>query len=298
MRKTDATAQPLVSIGIPVYNEEAFLEESLASFLSQDYPNIEFIISDNGSTDKTALLCREAAGKDPRVIFHRFEGNRGIWTNFNKVLEMARGEYFAWASGHDLWSPNLADSCAALLASHPDAALAFATSCWIDADGKPLSREYGWTDTRGMDAISRFFAVLWGNVHPFFGLFRLLKLKRLRRLPAMVGGDLVILCELALSGDFLHAPDAMLYRRQPRKVESHGERLQRYRTPEFKVAASALDRFLPMAGLPVELVKVVLRSGLSPLDKAAVLGAMATAFPVRYLAGLKETEARKKIDGP
>jgi len=289
---------PLVSIGLPVYNEEAFLAQSLKSFLDQDYPNLEILISDNGSVDKTPLICREAAGKDPRVIFHRFEQNRGISANFNKVMEMARGEYFAWASGHDLWSPNLAGACADLLSIHPDAALAFATSCWIDADGKPLSREYGWTDTRGMDAISRFFAVLWGNVHPFLGLYRLEYLKRIPRLPNMPGADLAILSELVLMGDFLHAPEALLSRRQPRKVESHKERLKRYRDADFGMADSILDRVLPLARLPVELVKVVLRSGLSPMDKAAVLGAMATAFPVRYLAGRKETEARKKIDGP
>lgn len=288
--------RPLVTIGVPVYNEAAFLEESLDSFLGQDYPNLEIVISDNGSTDATPDICRKAAKSDPRVFFHRFPENRGIAANFNKLLEMAGGEYFAWASGHDLWSKNLASACERLLSTHPGASLAFASSCWIDAGGRPLKREYGWTDTRGMDAMARFFAVLWGNVHPILGLFRLDYLRRIPKLTSMAGTDLLILAELSLLGDFLHAPEALLSRRQPRKTETHKERLKRYQKADFGLSKSALDRVAPLARLPLELVKVVMRSPLSAPDKAAVIGALAAAFPVRYIAGRKEAAQRLGLD--
>ncbi len=286
---------PRVTIGVPVFNEEAFLGEALESLMAQDHPNLLIVISDNGSTDRTPDIARAAAAADPRVVFTRFPENRGILANYTKVLDLAQGDYIAWASGHDLWSENFVSECAALLESHPKAALAFATSRWIDTEGRALPKEYGWTDTRGMDVIARFFAVLWGNVHPIFGLVRLSYVRELPRLPSSVGADLIFLCEMALRGDLLHAPGALVMRRQVRRAESHNERMNRYRRKDMGLAASPLARIFPALGLPVELVRTVLGSRLAASDKAAILAALAAAFPSRYLAGRKETAARLKM---
>ena len=67
-------ALPLVSIGLPCYNEEKFLEQTLNSLLELDYENIEIIISDNASTDSTPTVCNEYREKFPQKIkYHRNE---------------------------------------------------------------------------------------------------------------------------------------------------------------------------------------------------------------------------------
>ncbi len=99
-------SQPLFSIGIPTFNRVAFLRESLHAALSQQYPNLEVIISDNGSTDGTEDFCRSIT--DPRVKYVRSPMNRGASWNFAKCLEESQGEYFSWLQDDDIIFPDFA----------------------------------------------------------------------------------------------------------------------------------------------------------------------------------------------
>ncbi|RDJ32162.1 MAG: glycosyltransferase family 2 protein [Crenarchaeota archaeon] len=95
---------PKICIGLPVYNGEKFIRNAIDSLLAQTYTNFEIIISDNGSNDKTELICKEYVKKDCRVKYKRHKKNMGgIW-NFNYVLEEAKSEYFMWAGVDDVWS--------------------------------------------------------------------------------------------------------------------------------------------------------------------------------------------------
>lgn len=96
-------SQPLVSIGMPVYNGELYLRQALDSLLAQDYQNFELIISDNASTDATAEICQEYLAKDPRIQYTRNSSNIGPLANFFKVLDRSDGEYFMWACHDDSW---------------------------------------------------------------------------------------------------------------------------------------------------------------------------------------------------
>jgi glycosyltransferase involved in cell wall biosynthesis len=91
--------EPLVSIGMPVYNGENFLRLALSSLLAQDYPHFELIISDNASDDGTEEICREYQAHDRRIRYLRHRENRGSPWNFAFV---ARGDYFMWAAHDDL----------------------------------------------------------------------------------------------------------------------------------------------------------------------------------------------------
>jgi len=192
-----------------------------------------------------------------------------------------------WASGHDLWAPDLVSKCIAALDAHPGAALAYASSTWIDTDGAALDKESGWYDTRGMDAIGRFFMAFWGNLHPVLGLIRIEYLRDLPKIHACVGSDQIILTELALRGDFLHVADSSWSRREARDVETQKERFQRYTSKEFGLAGTWLDRRLPLLRIPIEMVRAVYHSRLSVLEKLAMWIALLPAFVVRYLAGRK-----------
>jgi glycosyltransferase involved in cell wall biosynthesis len=275
---------PLVSVGVPVYNEARFIEESLGSVLAQDYGNLEIIISDNASTDATGEICRAFSQRDKRIRYERVDENRGATTNFKRVMELAQGKYFMWASGHDLWSPNLLSQCVALLESEPEAVIAFASGTWIDATGQGLAKVFGWTDTRGMDPVARFFAVFWGNMHPILGVIRTDVLRQTRFL-SCAGTDLIVLSELALIGHFVHAPAASWSRREIRGPETHQLRMKRYRSRQYGLSSSWLDLVFPVLRLPLELIKVVLRSRASWFEKLGILLILFPSLPVKYVIG-------------
>lgn len=283
----DRAKSPLVSIGVIVYNEEPFIRETLQSLLNQDYPNVELIIADNCSSDDSGAICESIAGSNACVSYTRHAENIGSAANSIFVLEEARGDYFMWAAGHDLWSPDLVSRCVEALQANPQAVIATASSNWIDADGNPLPRESGWYDTRDLGAVRRFFMAFWGNMHPVLGVMRTQCLRDVPRIHRGVGADQILLTELALRGDFIHVSGASWSRRQPRDPETYKQRMQRYTGDDFRLSGNWIDRYLPLLRLPIEQLRSIARSNLGLLDKVAVMLALFPAFVVRWLDGRK-----------
>lgn len=93
----------LVSVGLPVFNGEAYLAEALDSLLAQSFTDFELIISDNASTDRTQSICESRRQRDPRIRYFRQPVNQGPSSNFNFVLRQATGKYFMWAAHDDFW---------------------------------------------------------------------------------------------------------------------------------------------------------------------------------------------------
>lgn len=276
--------EPLVTIGIPVFNEACFIAETLDSILAQDYKNLEIIVTDNHSTDETESICKRYSLKHKHIHYHRFQKNLGPTENFKHVLNLANGEYFMWAAGHDLWTSNYISSCLALLITHPNALIASGTSRWINENGKTLDREFGWVDTRGMDVIARYFTVLWGNMHPIYGLHRRKELQACQ-LTNIVGTDLVLLTRLALKGDFLNASDACWSRREFRNEATHLDKLKRYKSREYALAISTIDKIAPLARLPFELIAGVVHAEIPLRVRLLILLLLLPTFPVRYISG-------------
>ena len=92
-----------ISIGMPVYNGEKFIRNSLDSILSQTFRDFELIISDNASTDSTSSICQEYARNDVRIRYIRQNRNMGSIWNLNFVLQEAKYGYFFWAAVDDYW---------------------------------------------------------------------------------------------------------------------------------------------------------------------------------------------------
>src|SRR5579863_9411434 len=110
---------PRLSVGMPVYNGERFVAQAIESILSQTFRDFELIISDNGSTDATETICREQAARDPRVRYYRSDRNRGAAWNHNRVVELARGEYFRWQCHDDYCDRILLEKCLAVIDKDP-----------------------------------------------------------------------------------------------------------------------------------------------------------------------------------
>jgi glycosyltransferase involved in cell wall biosynthesis len=95
---------PLVTIGLPVFNGESFLPSALESLLGQSYKNIEIIVSDNNSTDSTKKIILAYRRKDKRIKYYAQKSNIGALKNFEFVLTKAKGKYFCWAAVDDNWN--------------------------------------------------------------------------------------------------------------------------------------------------------------------------------------------------
>ena len=108
----------IVSIGLPVYNMESTIRETLESLLNQTFSNFEMIISDNDSTDSTSQICQEYAQKDERIRYYHQNKNMGPWWNFMFVLEKANGNYFLWAAGDDTFLPTFIEKNLKILESN------------------------------------------------------------------------------------------------------------------------------------------------------------------------------------
>jgi len=128
---------PLVSIGIPLYNSERTLRNALESLLKQSYKNIEFIISDNNSTDLTASICREYQSIDQRIVFHQQSSNIGPTENFNFVLKSSKGDFFMWAAGDDIRSLDFVEVNLRYLLSKPNCVASTSPNIHEDQENNP-----------------------------------------------------------------------------------------------------------------------------------------------------------------
>jgi glycosyltransferase involved in cell wall biosynthesis len=206
---------PLVTIGLPTYNGARFLEETLESLLAQHIADLEIIISDNGSTDGTRLLCERAA-RDRRVTYVRSAVNRGAAWNYNRVLALASGRYFKWAADDDVCLPSFLTVCLDELETSAGAVLAWPETLIVDEAGRAVSEmDDRALDLRDGDPVHRLTGLLRHRVewHPVFGVIRRDALVRTRGIGSFVCADVALLAELALVGAFHQVPERLFLRR-------------------------------------------------------------------------------------
>lgn len=214
------SARPTISIGVPVYNGENFLEAALRSLQGQTFEDFEVVISDNASTDGTGDIAAGFAAEDDRFRYVRNERNLGANPNYNRTFALARGEYFRWHAHDDVCDPKYLERCHEVLASDPTAVLAHTRTAYIDRNGDPLlpmSRGFldpdGFIERLGTDegapallADSRPHVRLDAVVNRMsvffdvFGLARVADLRKTLLLPSYYGADKVFLAELAVRG--------------------------------------------------------------------------------------------------
>jgi glycosyltransferase involved in cell wall biosynthesis len=277
----DASATPRVSVGLPVYNGERYLREAIDAVLGQTVGDLELVISDNASTDDTELICREYVAADPRVRYYRNDRNRGAARNFNRVFDLARGEYFKWAAVDDLIAPDNVARCVDALERHPRAVLAYTLATHIDADGHTFSSNglLGPVGVSG-DRVTRFKRLLGrfsrdlGVSAPMilFGTYRRDALAKVRPMGGYFASDLVLLAELSLIGDFIEVPDRLLSIRIHPGASSWPETwtyesIMEFYDPEVNGVA---NRTFQMQRYHLEYFNAVARSDLSVADKAEV----------------------------
>jgi len=223
---------PRVSIGLPVYNGERYLAETLESLLAQSFQDFELIISDNASVDATEAICQAFAARDHRVRYVRNDVNLGARANFNQVFELSTGEYFKWAAYDDLIEPTFISRCVQAMGEEPSAVLAFSRFKVIDAQGEVIGKQ-SVIDEQGMmvpgeswssricgptphDRLRQFLANMRGW-QTIFGLIRSETLRQTRLFANYYGSDRALLMELSLHGCFVEIDEELFLHREHRQ---------------------------------------------------------------------------------
>jgi glycosyltransferase involved in cell wall biosynthesis len=208
---------PRVSIGLPVYNGENYLNDAIAAILAQDFTDFELNIRDNASTDRTAAICRAHAARDRRVRYRRNDRNLGAGPNYDLCFHDARGEFFKWMAHDDLIAPDFLRRTVERLERDPDAVLCCIDVREIGPDGEPL-REFAsaFAEVEGADTATRFAAAIRTDhiCTDFFGLFRREALLGTQLHGTYRGSDRALLAEVALRGRFVRVPAPLLCNRE------------------------------------------------------------------------------------
>jgi glycosyltransferase involved in cell wall biosynthesis len=129
---------PLVTVVTAVFNGQKDLVKCLDSVLRQDYPNIEHIVLDGGSSDGTIDVLREY---DDRIAFWKSEPDKGVYDAWNKSLTEACGEWICFLGADDEFLPGAVSAYMALAARNPDAEFLSSRMTWIHPSG--YERRYG-----------------------------------------------------------------------------------------------------------------------------------------------------------
>jgi glycosyltransferase involved in cell wall biosynthesis len=125
-----ALNNPLVSIIVITYNQEPYVEAAVRSCLRQTYANIEVIVSDDASKDRTVALVEELMREDDRIRLFTAPENRGITANVQNALANCRGKYIAFLGGDDLIYPEKIERQVECMESDDQIALCF-TQCHV-----------------------------------------------------------------------------------------------------------------------------------------------------------------------
>ncbi len=279
-------ALPGVTIGIPVYNGETYLEEAIRSALAQTRDDLELVISDNASTDRTPEICGDYVLKDRRVRYFRNAHNLGAAPNYNIVFARARGRFFKWLAHDDRITPTYAAKTTRVLESRPDAVLCNAVVSYIDGNGQPL----GLYDTRlsqaDVPSVSQRWAHMVLRSHScvdFFGMFRKSALEGSLRHGHFHGADRALLAQMSLRGRLVQLPAPLIQMREHEHRYTRAQRRSTDRASWHDASAQGRVNF-PTWRLYLEYLKMLGGERLSAGERARCYAVLARWWTLNWNA--------------
>lgn len=224
---------PLVSIALPVYNGEKWLEQAISTLVKQSYKNVEIIIADDCSSDSSQEICEKYASKYSQITFIKNEINLGGQGNFLKILYLCSGKYITYASQDDYWDKNFISYLVEKLESNNSAVLAASAAQLLDKNDKIFKEQHfnGKWNPEKLSPYRLIYSLMlplnygkwienknnekWIKNNLFFhGVLRIDTLKYCYRIfPGIVGHDRHFLLLLALSGKWCYVDRILYFRR-------------------------------------------------------------------------------------
>jgi glycosyltransferase involved in cell wall biosynthesis len=269
-------SKPTVTIGIPVFNGDNYLAETLDSVLAQTFQNFEVVIADNGSTDSTEKICHDYAATDPRIQYHRSEVNLGVTRNFKRAVGLSSGHYFMFLAHDDKLAPSFLEQCVAVLDAHPDVVLCYPKAIEIDSQGNALYKKEQFLDADSPRPHKRFRQMIRmdHNCETLFGLTRADVLKKTVIHAPLPDGDRIMLAELSLYGKYYRVSDYLfLHREHPvRTLNVYPTRFDRL--PLYLEPQQAGKLILPHFAEFFEYLHCIRRAPLRFSDRLACYGEM------------------------
>jgi len=219
-----------ISIGLPVFNGEKFLQKKINSLLCQTYTNFELIISDNASMDSTSEICKEFAKKDKRIRYFRQEKTIAPLLNYYFTLEKSKFNYFVWTAVDDILLPTFIEKNLDMISNNDNIASSvskmklygpmteymesdFSNKSFFSKIHKRIYKKMGYQDTYPVSGnyenrIKEYFKNIRHN-QVLYGIYRTEQIKKSFVKDSFLGNDTAITINILKYGE-LHVIDEVL----------------------------------------------------------------------------------------
>jgi len=203
--------KPLVSIGIPTYNRAKFLKIAIDSALSQDYKNIEILVSDNNSSDETESLCLNYLKFHKNIKYCRSNINKGPIENFKNALKCSVGEYFMWLADDDFLDKNYISTCLNRLMENRNLVIVGGISRTFGSSKEGIGRYFNLEQQK---PLCRILAYYWNPIDNsiYYGLM-LSKHAKLSSIHNVLGSDWIFVAAMAYQGSLITLKETAINRR-------------------------------------------------------------------------------------
>ena len=258
---------PTLSVGLAVRNGVDVVGRCIESIVSQDFTDLELVISDNSSDDATIELLEEYARTDRRIKLSVNKVNIGIHENMDRVLDLSHGELFRWISSDDWLEPGCLSACVRALRTREEA-IGVTTHFTIHtADGSERYEEYRGEFPTSPDPARRFERMLWffhagdAKYDPIYGMYRREVLMRSHRHSSSEQADWLLSAELALMGPIIHVDRRLATRTRSYRVDRVAlrRRLDPIRGDDLKSSTRRLRRDLLALVMAADLTEEQVR---------------------------------------